>query len=406
MGRGEAAAAGERPDVTRPRRVAIVGHTSIPHDPRVAKQASALEQAGYEVDVFGLRERGEAADERAGAVRLIRLPVSRRWHGFAGHMAEYAWFTGVAAVALAREHRSRHYGLVHVASPPDFLVAASLPLRAAGVPLVLDLHEDMPAFFAARFASPATRPLVPIVAAVARASAAAADCVVAMHEPHLELILGRGVPRDRTELVMNGADATLFDPTSHPPRAFMADGELRLIHHSSLQGHYGADLAVRAVSLLGELPARLDIYGDGPFRPELERTIDSLGLGDRVRVHGRVPLGELPALIAGADVGLVPTRPDRYAQLLLSTKLLEYAAMGKPVVATDLETYRAHLGPDAVRYVAGGEPGEIASAIREMAANPDAALQMGREARRQSAPYAWDVQARRYVALVNRLFAS
>ena len=389
------------------RRVAILGHSAIPHDPRIAKQADVLVRAGYEVDVFGLREQGDPASEVKGALRVIRLPMSRRWRGLVGHLAEYGAFTGMALVVLAREHRRRRYALVQVASPPDFLVAATVPLRALGIPVILDLHEDMPAMFRDRFDRPGLRHANPVVEAVARGSAALADEVVTVHEPLRELVAARGTPRERIALVMNGADETLFDRARFPRRAFMREGELRLIHHSSLHRIYGADVAVEAVSRLAtDLPVRLDIYGEGPHAPVVRRTIEALGLADRVRLHGRVLLAELPRLIAGADIGLVPTRAEPYAHLLLSTKLLEYAAMGQRIVASDLATYRAHLTPDAVAYVAPSDPGALADGIRSIVADPALADARAEEAARQAASYSWRAQAERYVALVDRLVSA
>jgi glycosyltransferase involved in cell wall biosynthesis len=113
----------------------------------------------------------------------------------------------------------------------------------------------------------------------------------------------------------------------------------------------------------------------------------------------------LPALLAGADIGLVPSLPEPYLQYSLSTKLLEYAAMGLPIIASDLATFRAHFSDEAIRYVPGGEPTALAATIAELAADPPAAARLGAEAHRQAAGYAWPAQAQRYLAIVERLTA-
>ena len=141
-----------------PRRVAIVVHAVVPGDARIRRQGDALVDAGYEVDVICLRGAGEAPEERDGALRIVRLPIDRGSVGFAGHMAEYVAFTALSAWRLAREHRRRPYDLVQVATVPDFLDLAALPEKLAGVPLLLDLHEDMPEFFRDRFRHPLAAP--------------------------------------------------------------------------------------------------------------------------------------------------------------------------------------------------------------------------------------------------------
>ena len=186
----------------------------------------------------------------------------------------------------------------------------------------------------------------------------------------------------------------------------MEDGELRLIHHSSLQRIYGADVIVEAVARIGEaLRLRVDIYGDGPHRSVVEAAVESTGTSDRVRLNGPVPIDDLPGLIAGSDIGLVPTLPEPYLRYSLSTKLLELAAMGTPVIASDLETFRTHFTDEAMRFVPGGDPDALAAAILSLAADPAAATAMGAEARRQAGAYDWQEQADRYVAIVERLAA-
>jgi glycosyltransferase involved in cell wall biosynthesis len=389
--------------VSRRRRVAIVVHATFPGDARIHRQSDALTDAGYEVDVIALRRLGEAAEHRMGGLRIVRLPLDRTFGGFAGHMAEYIAFTAMATWRLAIEHRRRRYDVVQVATVPDFLVAAAVPEKLAGVPLLLDLHEDMPEFFRNRFAQPILRPLLPAVTFVARASAALADELITVHEPLRQLAIGRGIDPDRISVVMNSADPRLFDPARHERRPFMADGRLRLIHHSNLQRLYGLDRAIDALTFMPAiLDWQLDVYGDGPWRPHVEAAIRRNRASDRVLLHGRVPLEELPAKLAAADIGLVPSLREPYLEYSLSTKLLEYAAMGVPIVATDLATFRHHFTDAAVRFVSG-EPQALADAIVSLAANPDAAISMGLEARRQAAAYDWMHQRATYLGVIDRL---
>jgi glycosyltransferase involved in cell wall biosynthesis len=387
-------------------RVALVAHASLPDDPRLRRQAEALRDAGYEVDLFGLRDPGQSEIEVWNGLRIIRLPVRRASTGFGGQLGEYLAFAGLASVRLAVEHRQRRYRLVQVATLPDFLAFAALPVRLTGVPLILDLHEDMPEFFRDRFAGSGLMGLLPLVSGAARASAAVADAIITVHEPLRQLAIARGVPAHRISVVMNGADERLFDPARHAPRGFMADGHLRLIHHSNLQRIYGLDVAVEAVALLDPaLGAHLDVYGDGPFRGEVEAAIERHAAGDQVTLHGRVPLDALPALLATADLGLVPTRPEPYLEYSLSTKLLECVAMGVPVIASDLRTFRAHFDDAAIQFVRGSDPRALADAISAVAADPAAAEARAAEARRQAESYGWAVQSAHYLAVVEALLA-
>jgi glycosyltransferase involved in cell wall biosynthesis len=387
-------------------RLAIVAHAVFPDDPRLRRQADALVTAGHEVDLFCLRAPGQEGEELIRGVRVIRLPLHRAFTGFAGHLAEYAAFAGIAAVRLAREHRRRQYRLVQIATLPDFLAFAAIPLKLAGVPLLLDLHEDMPEFFRDRFGHPALRPLLPAVTGAAKASAWVADQIITVHEPLRALSIARGVPPEKIGVVMNSADGDLFDPTRPTRRPFMEDGELRLIHHSSLQRIYGLEVLIEAVARIdSELPIRVDVYGDGPYRSHLEAAVARTRTADRVHLNGPVSIDELPALIGAADVGVIPTLPEPYMEYSLSTKLLEYASMEIPIVASDLRTFRAHFTDAAIRYVPGGDAEALAAGLRSLVAYPVSTARLGAEARRQAAQYAWAEQSRRYVAIVEKLMA-
>jgi glycosyltransferase involved in cell wall biosynthesis len=116
-------------------------------------------------------------------------------------------------------------------------------------------------------------------------------------------------------------------------------------------------------------------------------------------------MDDLPALLARADIGLVPSIDEPYLRYSLSTKLLEFAAMGVPIVATDLATFRHHFTDAAIRFVPGGDPLGLAAAIEGLAADPESAVAMGLQAQREAAAYDWERQAATYRAIVDRLIA-
>ena len=397
-----------RQKAARPASIAILVHAVVPGDPRIQREADALLAAGHEVDVICLREPDQEPREQEGRLRIIRLPVNRWSSSFAGHLFEYVVFTVLAAWRLALEHARRRYRLVQVATLPDFLVFAALPLKLLGVPVLLDLHEDMPAFFADRFGSPWLRPLKPLIGFATRASAAVADGMLTVHEPLRQLALARGVAPERITAVMNSADPAVFAPRAAAPVRAAGD-PLRLVHHSALQRIYGLEVTIEAMALLRDRRdaplVTLDVYGDGPYRAAIEAAIARHALDDRVHLHGRVSIERLPALLGEADAGLVPSLPEPYLQYSLSTKLLEYVALGIPVIASDLATFRSHFTDAAICFVPAGDASALADAIIGLSHEPDAAARRAAEARRQAAAYAWPEQAQRYLSVVEALIA-
>ncbi len=391
-------------------RVLLVTHSYYEEDPRVRRQAEALVAAGLQVDVLGLRRPGATARERIAGVEVYRLSVRRhQGAGIGTYLAEYAAFFARAAVAAVRLHAKRRYALAQVATLPDPLVFALAPLRLDGVPLVLDLHEAMPEFFRSRFPGAARGPVRVGLQAAERASIVFATHLLTVNDALGERLIGLGTARSRITVILNSPRSDRFDPAAYPPRPFMHDGSLRLVYAGALTPLYQLDVAIRALARLvhGDdgppLDVVLDLYGRGDAEPLLRQLVAAHGLGEKVRFHGRIPVEEVAARIAEADVGLAPTRRDPFTDYSLSTKIFEYAAMGKPVVASRLPTVERYFGPDALWYFEPGDPISLAGTLRRLVDEPErraaAVIAAGERVRACS----WEREAARYVALVREL---
>lgn len=358
--------------------------------------------------MFALRRPGEPAVAEIGGIRVHHLPVGRhQGAGIGTYLREYIAFLIRSAIALARAHRRRRFGLVDVNSLPDFLVLAGLPLRLVGVPLLLDLHEAMPEFFVSRFPR-AANPLARVALAVQeRLSITAASAVMTVNESLAGRLRANGLAPDKLTVVLNSPSLHLFDPAAHIRRSFMEDGRLRLVYAGALTPIYELDVCLRAVADLRrtrpELDVQLELYGRGDSEPDLRRLADELAIADRVRFGGRIALEAVPAAVAAADIGLAPTRRDAFTERSLSTKLFEYAAMGKPVIASDLPTVRHYFPDGTIRRYDSGDAAGLAAAIANLVDRPDeraaaiAATVVALE------PLGWDHQAATYLGLVDRL---
>jgi glycosyltransferase involved in cell wall biosynthesis len=385
-------------------------HSYYDEDPRVRREAESLVVAGRPVEVFALRRPNDDAEGELGGVRVRRLDVQRhQGAGIATYLAEYLAFLVRAAWAVTRAHRHRRYALVQVHTPPDFLVLAGLPLRFAGVPILLDLHEAMPEFFRSRFPR-ASNPLVHgILRIQERVSIRLASAVVTVNEAMRERLLRLGVATDKVSVVPNSPALERFDPGLYEPRAFAADGTVRLVYAGALTPVYELEVALDALARIrdgrGDLDVRLDVYGRGDAAERLVEHATRLRLGDLVAFHGRIPIEDVPAAVARADIGLAPTRRDRFTDVSLSTKVFEYAAMGKPVVASRLPMVERTFPAGSVATYEPGDPESLAAAVLALADDPaarlDAVARTGDIVRAAS----WERESERYLDLVERLAA-
>jgi glycosyltransferase involved in cell wall biosynthesis len=146
------------------------------------------------------------------------------------------------------------------------------------------------------------------------------------------------------------------------------------------------------------------VYGRGDSEARLRaRLADDPVLAARVVLHGRIPLEDVPAAVARADIGLAPTRRDRFTDVSLSTKLFECAALRRPVVASRLPTVERYFPADTVATYEAGDAEDLARVVVRLA--DDAAE---REARVRAtaariARLSWEREGARYGALVERL---
>jgi glycosyltransferase involved in cell wall biosynthesis len=385
----------------------MLTHSYYEEDPRVRREAEAIAAAGRPVDVFALRRPNDPVTETLDGVTVHRIGVQRhQGASLKTYIREYLAFLVRAGWALTRAHRSRRYDLVQVHTLPDFLVFATLAVRLVGVPVVLDLHEAMPEFFRSRFHGRAGGLAYRLLRVQERASTSFASAVVTVNDALGDRLIELGVPATKLTVVPNAPSLARFDPSRHPARPFLADGTLRLVYAGALSPIYELDVVFAAMSRIAEarpdLPVRLDLYGRDFAEVPLRERAAVLGVADGITFHGRVPIEDVPAAIAAADVGLAPTRRSDFTDFSLSTKAFEYAAMGRTVVASRLPMVERVFG-DAVVTYEPGDADDLAAALLRLIDEPE-----NREARLARAAarvreLAWEHESSRYLDLVERL---
>jgi glycosyltransferase involved in cell wall biosynthesis len=387
-------------------RVCLIRQGYHPLDTRVRREIDALTSAGHEVDVICVRRPGQRLRERLGAVTVFRLPLSaQRARGAFGYVLRYAAFAVAAAVLAAVLGVRRRWDLVQVNSMPDALVFAAGVPRLLGARVLLDLHECMPEFFQVKFGVGPAHPAVRLVAAAEQASIRFADRTITCTEPMRAAFIARGARADRIDVVLNSSDEQIFDAVRHPPAVRRGD-RFTLICHGAIERSYGHDTLVRAAALLrDEIPGlRIEIYGDGTYRRELQALAGELGLNGALWVSdGWVPIEELVAAIAAADAGVVAMRRDVFRELTHCNKMFDFIAMRRPAIVSRTHAVEAYFGEDAFALFESGDVPDLARAIRELHADPAAGSRLVARATETSAPYRWDRQRAIYQRIVAEL---
>ncbi|MEM7343457.1 MAG: glycosyltransferase family 4 protein [Chloroflexota bacterium] len=377
---------------------------STSQDIRVEREAEALVKAGYQVDILCLRYPNETAQEVINEITFYRLPIYRRqkW-GIVGQFAEYIIFLGLAFFQLAGRS---NYQVVHVHNLPDFLVFAALIPRLRGAKVVLDLHDLMPEFYESRFNKWYNRWLISLVRLQERLSCGFAHHVITVTEPWRQALIKRGVPEQKTSVVMNLPGKQFQQNLDHIKLAPQTEVEFRLLYHGGLFPRYGLDLLLQAIAQVkDELPnVRLIIHGNNQYRPVLEALADQLDITDVVTFStDRLPIEELAQFIASAHAGLVPYRSDVFTDGILPTKLMEYVTVGLPVIAARTPMIETYFDDSMVAFFNPGNVDELVDRIRYFYHNRTSLTPLIQAARQFNQRYNWPDQAKHLTHLAETL---
>lgn len=356
------------------RRICMVAYTHYDTDARPRRAAEALVARGDEVEFVALAD-GDTPRKRAvGGVRVLELGV-QRYRGDAGlrYGSSYIRFFLRALAIVSRRHFARRYDVVYIHTMPDFMVFSALPSRLFGARVVLDIHDTMPELFQSKFGLGEANVWVRGLRLVERASCAFADRVICVHDAHRVLLERRATLAPKLTVVMNLPDPSVFGPRLAVETEHGNPEVSRVVYHGTISRRLGPDLAVDAFQAIApRLPgARLQLFGTGDAADELAIRIERSGVADRIEFPGRrFQVDEVPTLVRGASVGIVPNRDDPATRLMLPVKLLEYVYLGVPVVAPRLPTVRHYFDDNAVAYFEPGNAADCARVLEDVLKSP------------------------------------
>ncbi len=385
--------------------VAMVHMSDFRIDSRIQRLAGALAERGDEVHLFCL---GEADEIRVGSglisVHPIRCPKPSG--GARAYLLGYTRFLVAAAGRLTAHHRRRRFDVIEAHNMPDILTAAALAPRLRGTPVILNVHDTFPELFATKFNRPLDHPIMRVLELEERIGAALADRLVTVTDEARHRLAARGVGVGRTAVVMNSPDERVFGPP-RPPRALPTDGQapLRVLYHGGLAPRYGVETLIRAFARLRDRrpPIELRVCGTGEDRDRLVALARDVAPGCIDITRDPVPFERIPAELAAAHIGVVPTLHDPFTELLLPVKLLEYVHMGLPVVASRLPGIEGYFSDRELLAFEPGDAEGLASAIEAVCADPAAADARATRAAERLSTIAWDQQRARYLDLVDDL---
>jgi glycosyltransferase involved in cell wall biosynthesis len=295
----------------------------------------------------------------------------------------------VSAVLLGATKVGRP-DVVLVSSPTFFSIGAAWVLaRLTRARFVVEVRDLWPAIFV-ELGVLTDRRVIRALELLELAAYRAADEVVVVSDGFRDDLIRRGVPAAKVHTIRNGVDLERFRPAPGPDtdtaavraRLGAGPGEVLVLYVGAHGISHGLTTVADAAARLDRAgrPVRFAFVGEGAAKADLERHVAALGVGNVTLLPG-VPREEVPALLAAADVCLVPLRDVPLFSTFIPSKLFEYLGAGKAVVGAVRGEAAAILRAAGAEVVEPEDPVALAAAVDRLAADPARRARMGAEGR-------------------------
>jgi glycosyltransferase involved in cell wall biosynthesis len=393
----------------KPRRVlVIVENLPSPFDRRVWQESTTLRDAGYEVTIICPTGKGyESKYEVIDGIHIYRHDLPVEAEGALGYALEYSSALFWEFVLAWKVYFRRGFDVIHACNPPDliFLVGGFFKLFLRKK-FVFDHHDINPELYEAKFGRRDF--FYKLMVWCERLTFKTANVSIATNESYKKIAIERGgmKPGD-VYVVRSGPKLDRLKIVS--PVESLKKGRRHLVGYVGVMGKQeGIDYLLRAVEYMVNTLGRTDVHfglvGGGTSLDELKAYAVELGVADYVTFTGRVPDAELLAMLNTADVCVNPDVANEMNDKSTMNKIMEYMALGKPIVQFDLTEGR-FSAQDASLYAAHNDHEDMARKIVELLDDPERRQRMGEFGRRRvEQELEWQYEAPKLLAAYDRVF--
>lgn len=369
-----------------PRRVLIlVENLPSPFDRRVWQEATALRDAGYTVSIIcptghGCERKFEAID----GIHIWRYDLPLEAEGAKGYAIEYSAALFWTFLLAWKVFFKRGFDVIHACNPPDLFFLIGGFFKLLGKKFVFDHHDINPELYEAKFARRDS--IYRLLLKLERWSFRIADVSIATNDSYRKIAIERGrMPPHRVFVVRSGPSLERMKIV--PPDRSLKRGRRYLVGYVGVMGKQeGIDYLLRAVRHIVVELRRTNIHfglvGGGTSLEQMKALAAELGIARFVTFTGRVPDKALLAMLNTADVCVNPDVANEMNDKSTMNKIMEYMALGKPIVQFDLAEGR-YSAQEASLYARKNDPVDLAEKILELLDDPVRRVRMGEFGRRR-----------------------
>lgn len=385
----------------------IVENLAVPLDRRVWLEARTLRDAGYAVSVISpmsdsFRERYEVIE----GIEVYRHPLPLEASGIFEFFLEYLTALFWESLLAFRISLGPGFDVIHACNPPDLIFLVALPYRLLGKGFVFDHHDPWPELFEVKFARKGL--LYAAVRWCEKLTFKLANVSIATNNAMRRIAIERGgMHPDDVFVVRSGPDPRHFHATA--PDDTLRKGFDHIVGYLGVMGSQDgiSNLLAAARHIVFDLRRRnigFMLIGDGPSRQDLEREVKDLDLEQWVFFTGYRWGDDLLRCLSSCDVFAAPDQPNAYNCIITMNKVMEYMAIGKPIVQYDLKDGR-DTAQGASLYAASHNVEDFATKLVELINDPIRCRKMGALGqRRVTQMFSWDRERPKLLTCYERLF--
>jgi glycosyltransferase involved in cell wall biosynthesis len=343
----------------------LVENLPCPFDRRVWQEAMALRDAGYRVSIVCPTGKGfERRHERIDDIEIWRYRLPLEASSAPGYALEYGLALFWSLVLSVRVLALRGVDVIHACNPPDLFFVIGALFKLLGKKFVFDHHDLNPELYEAKFGRRDF--FYRLLRKLEWLTFRTADVSLATNESYRKVAIERGgMPAERVFVVRSGP--SLERLRQLPPDPRLKRGRRYLVGYVGVMGRQeGIDLLLQAVRHtvfgLGREDIHFGLVGGGTSLDEMKKLAIELGIGAYVTFTGRVPDEQLLAMLNTADVCVNPDVANDMNDKSTMNKVMEYMALGKPIVQFDLTEGR-YSAQQASLYARRNDPEDLALKI-------------------------------------------
>ncbi|MCX5493765.1 glycosyltransferase family 4 protein [Kaistia dalseonensis] len=385
----------------------IVENLPVPFDRRVWQEATTLVRAGATVSVIcpfgkGYTEPYEFLD----GVHIYRhaLPLDAR--GASGYILEYSAALFWQTVLAFRVNGKQGFDIIQGCNPPDTIFLVAWIFRLFGKSFVFDHHDINPELYEAKFGR---RDFFwRMLLWAEKLTFKTARISIATNESYRKIAIERGgMKPENVFVVRSGPDLRRVKEVAPNPE--LRKGRDFLVGYVGVMGaQEGIDLLLDSVKYIVNELKRTDIQfclvGGGPELEPLKQMAKDLGVDDYVTFTGRAPDAVLFEVLSTSDVCVNPDRVNEMNDKSTMNKILEYMAIGRPIVQFDVTEGRFSAGEASV-YALANDSRDFGDKIVDLLDDPETRKRMGAIGReRVEQNLSWDHEVPKLIAAYQRAF--